>query len=85
MRHRHGRQKREEMREEERRSWEEMDIREHMDLYLSRGMDQKAAMKAVAKDRRIGKAGRVPDGAGGERILKTRAYYGRMTVIMGDF
>src|SRR5699024_4699957 len=31
---------REEMREEERRSWEEMDIREHMDLYLSRGMDQ---------------------------------------------
>ena len=46
---------REEMREEERRSWEEMDIREHMDLYLSRGMDQKAAMKAVAKDRRIGK------------------------------
>ena len=46
---------REEMRGEERRSWEEMDIREHMDLYLSRGMDQKAAMKAVAKDRRIGK------------------------------
>ena len=26
-----------------------------MDLYLSGGMDQKAAMKAVAKDRRIGK------------------------------
>ena len=40
---------REEMREEERRSWEEMDIREHMDLYLSRGMDQKAAMTGGGK------------------------------------
>lgn len=43
------------MKAEEQRSWEEMDIREHMDLYLSQGMDQKAAMKAVAKDRGIGK------------------------------
>lgn len=43
------------MKLEEQRSWEEMDINQHMDLYLSQGMDQKEAMKAVAKDRGIGK------------------------------
>lgn len=35
--------------------WEEMSIEEHMDHYLSRGMDKKEAMKQVAKDRGVGK------------------------------
>lgn len=49
-----GRSRRQ-MREEEQKSWEEMDLQDHMDLYMSRGMDQKEAMKAVAKDRGLGK------------------------------
>ena len=49
-----GRSRRQ-MREEEQKSWEEMDLQDHMDLYLGRGMDQKEAMKAVAKDRGLGK------------------------------
>ena len=49
-----GRSERE-LKEEAQRSWEEMDIREHMELYLQRGMDKKDAMKAVAKDRGLGK------------------------------
>lgn len=40
---------------EEQRAWEEMDLREHMELYLRQGMDRKEAMKAVAKDRGLGK------------------------------
>ena len=43
----------EEIREEEIRAWEEMPIEEHMEHYLSQGMDKKEAMKAVAKDRGI--------------------------------
>lgn len=35
--------------------WEEMSIKEHYDMYLSQGMDNKHAMKQVAKDRKIGK------------------------------
>lgn len=46
---------RQEMKEEEQKSWEEMDLQEHMDLYLKQGMNQKDAMKAVAKDRGIAK------------------------------
>lgn len=46
---------REAIREEEKAGWEEMSIPEHMEHYLSRGMDKKAAMKQVAKDRGVGK------------------------------
>lgn len=46
---------REELIEEAQKSWEEMPIKEHMDLYLAKGMDKKDAMKAVAKDRGISK------------------------------
>ena len=37
------------------KSREEMSMEEHMELYLGQGMDKKAAMKQVAKDRGIGK------------------------------
>ncbi len=49
-----GRSRRE-MIEEQRASWEEMEIQDHMEIYLQQGMDKKDAMKAVAKDRGIGK------------------------------
>lgn len=42
-----------EMRREDMRSWEEMSLEEHMDLYVSQGTDRKEAMKRVAKDRGI--------------------------------
>lgn len=45
----------EEQRREEIASWETMSIREHMDYYTVRGMDEKAAMKQVARDRGVGK------------------------------
>ena len=41
--------------EEARAVFEEMTIQEHMDMYLSQGMDKKEAMKAVAKDRGVSK------------------------------
>ena len=41
--------------QEERAKWEEMTIEEHMEVYLSQGMDKKEAMKAVAKDRGVSK------------------------------
>ena len=44
-----------ELEEEKQKSWEEMDLQAHMELYLGQGMSQKDAMKAVAKDRGIGK------------------------------
>lgn len=40
---------------EQQQSWEEISIEEHMERYLSEGMDRKNAMKAVAKDRGISK------------------------------
>ena len=40
---------------EERSKWEEMSVEEHMEVYLSKGMDKKEAMKAVAKDRGVSK------------------------------
>ena len=46
---------REEILSEEKARWEEMSMEEHMELYLGQGMDKKAAMKQVAKDRGIGK------------------------------
>ena len=45
----------EEKRQEEITSWESMTIPEHMELYMSQGMDEKSAMKQVAKDRGVGK------------------------------
>ncbi|MBE5874889.1 MAG: 16S rRNA (cytidine(1402)-2'-O)-methyltransferase [Lachnospiraceae bacterium] len=45
----------EEKRKEEIASWEDMSIEEHMAHYEDRGMDNKSAMKQVAKDRGVGK------------------------------
>lgn len=41
--------------QEEQMKWENVSIEEHMEIYLSQGMDKKAAMKAVAKDRGVSK------------------------------
>lgn len=46
---------REEMAQEERARWEEMSIEEHMEYYISQGIDKKEAMKKVAKDRGVPK------------------------------
>lgn len=43
------------MKQEQQKSWEEMTIEEHMEVYLSQGIDRKEAMKLVAKDRGISK------------------------------
>jgi len=45
----------EEIRKEKEASYKEMDINEHMKLYMDKGMDKKEAMKAVAVDRGIPK------------------------------
>ena len=45
----------EEKRQEEISTWENMTIEEHMAYYENQGMDEKAAMKQVAKDRGVGK------------------------------
>lgn len=44
-----------ELKEEQQRSWDEMSIEEHMEVYLSQGIEKKDAMKMVAKDRGISK------------------------------
>lgn len=44
-----------EIKEEQQKSWEEMSMEEHMEIYLSQGVDRKEAMKLVAKDRGISK------------------------------
>lgn len=41
--------------EERQASWQDMTIEEHMALYQAEGMDEKAAMKQVAKDRGVPK------------------------------
>jgi 16S rRNA (cytidine1402-2'-O)-methyltransferase len=46
---------REQKKEELVRSWEEMEIEEHMDYYENQGIDRKEAMRMVAKDRGISK------------------------------
>lgn len=46
---------REDVIKEERDRWEQMSIPEHMDYYISQGIDKKEAMKRVAKDRGVGK------------------------------
>ena len=40
---------------EQQQSWERLSVEEHMEHYLSQGMDRKNAMKQVAKDRGVGK------------------------------
>lgn len=44
-----------ELTEEKQQSWNEMPLQDHMNVYLNQGMSQKDAMKAVAKDRGVGK------------------------------
>ena len=46
---------REELKQEEVAKWEEMSVSEHMNYYLSRGIEKKDAMKKVARDRAISK------------------------------
>ena len=44
-----------EMKAEEQKSWEEIPLSEHMERYLSQGIEKKEAMRMVAKDRVISK------------------------------
>lgn len=46
---------REDKRREEISAWESMSVEEHMAYYEDQGLDSKAAMKQVAKDRGVGK------------------------------
>lgn len=46
---------REQIAQEEKAQWEEMSIEEHIEHYLSQGIDKKEAMKKVAKDRGVSK------------------------------
>lgn len=46
---------REEIRQEEKARWEDMSIEDHMEHYISQGLDRKEAMKKVAKDRGVQK------------------------------
>ena len=46
---------REEIRQEEKERWEDMSIEDHMEYYISQGVDRKEAMKKVAIDRGISK------------------------------
>ena len=41
--------------QEERQKWEDMSLEDHMKIYLDEGLDKKAAMKKVAKDRGVPK------------------------------
>lgn len=45
----------EEKRREEMAAWADMSVEEHMAFYESQGMDNKSAMKQVARDRGLGK------------------------------
>lgn len=45
----------EDMKEEQKQSWTEMSLEDHMEHYESQGIDRKEAMKLVAKDRGISK------------------------------
>ena len=46
---------RQELKEEAAASWEEISIEEHMEIYESKGLSRKDAMKQVAKDRGVNK------------------------------
>lgn len=43
------------LKEEKQAEWLELSLEEHMEYYLSQGLDRKAAMKQTAKDRGVGK------------------------------
>lgn len=49
-----GRSK-EELEQEEIKQWDEISLKDHMEIYLNKGMSKKEAMKAVASDRGISK------------------------------
>ena len=40
---------------EQRQSWDELTVEEHMEIYLRQGIERKEAMKMIAKDRGVGK------------------------------
>lgn len=44
-----------EMKQEKQEAWQQLDIHEHMGMYLLKGLDKKSAMKQVAKDRGVSK------------------------------
>ena len=44
-----------EIEQEERQKWDEMSLENHMNIYLEKGIDKKAAMKKVARDRGVSK------------------------------
>lgn len=44
---------RQELQKEEQKVWEDISLKEHMEIYEGKGLDRKAAMKAVAKDRGV--------------------------------
>ena len=44
-----------ELKEEIQKSWDSYTIEEHMQMYIKEGLDSKAAMKKVAKDRGVSK------------------------------
>lgn len=46
---------RESIRQEEKEKWENLSVEEHVDYYISQGMDRKSAMKNAAKDRGVQK------------------------------
>lgn len=46
---------REEVELEEKKKWEELTIEQHMDYYLTQGVEKKEAMKRTAKDRGVSK------------------------------
>ena len=46
---------RQELKEEEMASWEEISIEEHMEIYEKQGFSRKDAMKKDAKDRGVSK------------------------------
>lgn len=41
--------------DEKKGEWENISIREHVDMYIKKGMDEKEAIKAAAKDRSVSK------------------------------
>ena len=46
---------REQIKNEARKQWETLSVAEHVQMYMSQGMDKKDAMKAAAKDRGVSK------------------------------
>ena len=44
-----------ELEEEKRRSFEDMPLEEHMEMYVAQGLSRKEAMKKVAADRGVSK------------------------------